>query len=264
MTYVYPVVSRRANGVSIGINLNPNNACNWQCTYCQVPDLVRGGPPPVNLALLRDELNRFLDEVESGRFMQEQVAPGLRVLQDVAFSGNGEPTTAVEFPEAVDVIVDTLRAHSLLGTLKLRLITNGTQVGKVGVNRGLRKLAANNGEVWFKLDSVTAAGIAGTNGVRISPDAHLRRLGVCAELCPTWVQSCFFLRDKQPPSETEIKAYVDAVAGLAGVLAGVHLYGLARPSMQPEANRLDRLPEQWFELLANQLKEQGLKVIISP
>jgi len=27
--YVYPVVSRRAGGVSVGINLNPNNACNW-------------------------------------------------------------------------------------------------------------------------------------------------------------------------------------------------------------------------------------------
>lgn len=28
LRYVYPVVSRRAGGVSVGINLNVNNACN--------------------------------------------------------------------------------------------------------------------------------------------------------------------------------------------------------------------------------------------
>jgi wyosine [tRNA(Phe)-imidazoG37] synthetase (radical SAM superfamily) len=40
MKYIYPVVSRRAGGVSIGINLNVNNACNWRCVYCQVPNLM--------------------------------------------------------------------------------------------------------------------------------------------------------------------------------------------------------------------------------
>ena len=79
---------------------------------------------------LPKELGCFLEEVESGRFMREQVPPDARVLQDIAFSGNGEPTTAREFPEAVDVVVETLRAHSLLGTLKLRLITNGSQIGR--------------------------------------------------------------------------------------------------------------------------------------
>ena len=60
LTYVYPVVSRRARGVSIGVNLNVNNACNWQCIYCQVPDLRRGGPPAVDLDRLREELTSFL------------------------------------------------------------------------------------------------------------------------------------------------------------------------------------------------------------
>ena len=36
LTYVYPVISRRSGGLSIGINLNPNNACNWRCIYCQL------------------------------------------------------------------------------------------------------------------------------------------------------------------------------------------------------------------------------------
>ena len=264
MTYVYPVISRRARGVSVGINLNPNNACNWQCVYCQVPGLVRGGPPPIDLALLKEELNRFLDEVESGRFMQEKVPSGARVLQDIAFSGNGEPTTAREFPEAVGVVVETLRTHSLPDTLKLRLITNGSQVDKAGVQRGLRTLAANNGEVWFKLDAATAGGIAGVNNARISPSAHLRRLRACAELCPTWIQSCFFMRDGKPPATAEIEAYISAVGQMKGRTKGVHLYGLARPSMQPDAGRLSRLPDPWFYALAKRLENQGLNVIVSP
>ena len=42
LTYVYPVLSRRAGGLSIGINFNTNNACNWRCIYCQVPELKNG------------------------------------------------------------------------------------------------------------------------------------------------------------------------------------------------------------------------------
>ncbi|MGI9142282.1 MAG: hypothetical protein ACR2IJ_03730, partial [Fluviibacter sp.] len=56
LTYVYPVLSRRMQGISIGINLNTNNACNWACAYCQVPGLHRGDAPEVNLPLLEAEL----------------------------------------------------------------------------------------------------------------------------------------------------------------------------------------------------------------
>jgi hypothetical protein len=62
MTYVYPVVSRRAQGVSIGINLNPNNACNWRCVYCQVPNLTRGAAPEIDLAQLERELRTMLED----------------------------------------------------------------------------------------------------------------------------------------------------------------------------------------------------------
>ena len=73
LTYVYPVVSRRAGGVSIGINLNINNACNWRCLYCQVPNLTRGTPPPINLALLEKELRSFLNELLHGKIGRAHV-----------------------------------------------------------------------------------------------------------------------------------------------------------------------------------------------
>ena len=94
MTYVYPVVSRRAGGVSVGINLNPNNACNWACVYCQVPNLTRGTAPDIDLAQLEAELRAMLDDILHGDFMRSRVPEGARRLNDIALSGNGEPTSA--------------------------------------------------------------------------------------------------------------------------------------------------------------------------
>jgi wyosine [tRNA(Phe)-imidazoG37] synthetase (radical SAM superfamily) len=136
MRYVYPVISRRAGGVSVGINLNPNNACNWRCIYCQVPELKRGGPPPIDLALLERELNEFLRDAVSGDFMATRVPAGARQLVDVAFSGNGEPTSATEFPAAVAIVERVLAAHGLAGKLIIRVITNGSLLDRKAVQGG--------------------------------------------------------------------------------------------------------------------------------
>jgi len=94
LTYVYPVLSRRAGGVSVGVNLNPNNACNWHCACCQVPGLVRGAAPEIDLELLETELRSFLHALLHGSFMEEHVPVEARVIRDIAFSGNGEPTSS--------------------------------------------------------------------------------------------------------------------------------------------------------------------------
>ena len=78
LLYVYPVVSRRAGGVSVGINLNVNNACNWACVYCQVDNLSRGGPPPIDLGRLESELAGFLDDLLHGDFLMLEGPDGSR------------------------------------------------------------------------------------------------------------------------------------------------------------------------------------------
>ena len=264
MTYVYPVVSRRAGGVSVGINLNPNNACNWRCVYCQVPDLKRGGPPPIDLARLRSELDAMLDLILHGDFMQLRVPEGARRLMDVAFSGNGEPTSAAEFPEAVRLVADVLEQRGLKEGVRLRLITNGSLLDRTGVRDGIAALGQAGGEVWFKLDRGTRAGIAAVNDVSIEPATALKRLRACSALCPTWVQSCWFSMDGVPPGAAEQTAFVELLAAAVPSLAGVHLYSLARPSLQPEAPRLGALDEAWLEALARQLRDLGLKVVVSP
>ncbi|WP_435751505.1 radical SAM protein [Thauera sp. AutoDN2] len=266
LTYVYPVLSRRAGGVSVGINLNPNNACNWHCAYCQVPDLVRGKAPDIDLLLLEHELSGFLADLIHGDWMERFVPEGSRVIRDIAFSGNGEPTSAEVFAEAVDRVLRVRDAFGLAAdAVPVRLITNGSLLAQARVQDGVRRLGAGGGEVWFKVDAGTTAGIERINGVRLEPAAVARNLARCAELCPTWVQTCVFRWDGAAPEEAELDAYLDvlAQAGIAR-LKGVLLYGVARPSRQPEAVHVSRLSEAEIEQIADRIRQKGLTVRVSP
>jgi wyosine [tRNA(Phe)-imidazoG37] synthetase (radical SAM superfamily) len=266
MTYVYPVVSRRAGGVSVGINLNPDNACNWACVYCQVPDLQRGTAPETDLAQLEAELRAMLDDILHGDFMQTRVPEAARRLNDIALSGNGEPTSARAFPQVIELIGRVMADFDLVGKIKLVLITNGSLADRPRVRDGLAKMAALNGEVWFKFDSATAAGMRAVNQTRISPDKQFERLAGVARLCPTWLQTCVFALDGKPPSEAEQAAYLAAVARIRQQsipLQGVLLYGLARPSMQPQASRLSALPTEWLDAFAERIRAAGLPVKVA-
>jgi len=264
LTYVYPVVSRRAGGVSIGINLNPNNACNWRCIYCQVPGLQRGAAPKIDLALLERELRGFIEILQKGDFM-DRVPEGARRIVDLAFSGNGEPTSAQAFPETIEIAARILRDAGLDGSVRIRLITNGSLIGRRRVQEALRRLGELGGEVWFKVDAGTTEGYRRINSVELSPESVVRNLRRCASLCPTWVQTCLFAMDGKGPSEEEVSAYLEVLkqAG-AGMLAGVLLYGLARPSLQPEAGRLGNLSQNEMEAVAARLRLIGLTVRVSP
>jgi len=267
MTYVYPVVSRRAGGVSVGINLNPNNACNWACVYCQVPELTRGTAPEIDLAQLEAELRAMLSDILHGGFMQTRVPEGARRLNDIALSGNGEPTSAKAFPQVIELIGRVMMAFGLTGKIKLVLITNGSLTDRPRVQDGIKKMAALNGEVWFKFDSATANGMRTINQTRISPDKQFERLAAAARLCPTWLQTCMFALDGAPPSDVEQAAYLAAVGRIRQEsipVQGVLLYGLARPSMQPQASRLSTLPVEWLEAFAEKIRAAGLPVKVSP
>ncbi len=265
MRHVYPVVSRRAGGVSVGVNLNPNRACNWRCVYCQVPDLTRGVAPPVDLDLLEDELRRMLRELLHGGFMRERVPEACRRLCDVAISGDGEPTSCRDFDAVVEVVIRCMDEYAL--DAPLRLITNGSYVHRAHVRRGLARMAARGGEVWIKLDRATREGVARVNGVNLDPARQLRQIEAVARLCPSWIQTCMFAFDGAPPPEAELQAWLALLRALkedGAPLRGVLLYGLALPSMQPEANRLSPLPEAWMRALAARARDIGWEVRLSP
>ena len=264
MKYVYPVVSRRAGGVSIGINLNVNNACNWRCRYCQVPSLIRGVPPQVDSAHLEDELRRILDAICYGDFLVRNVPPEARRLMDIAFSGNGEPTSSAQFSEVVEIVGKVFLDYGLKGRALLRLITNGSFLHRAGVRRGIARIRELDGEVWFKVDCATTAGMERINGVALSIEKVWTSIETCADLAPTWIQTSCFAIDGRFLSMSEQVAYLEFVRSLTGKIKGVLLYGLARPSHQPGAERLSNLTPQDFTQFAGRIESLGVKVVANP
>jgi len=265
--YVYPVLSRRARGVSVGINLNPDATCNWRCIYCQVPGLSRGAGPPIDLAALEHELGELLDEMGTPEWWERHVPDAARRFpSDVAFSGDGEPTTSPQFPAAVDVTLAALRARSLERDVKLLLITNGSLVHQPRVQEGLRRLTQGRAEVWFKLDGASDDTLRRLNDAHTTLAHQRANLALAARLAPTWVQT--MVLDFHGPSLDAAgrDAYCKLLRGLLdeGVpLRGVLLYGLARPSQQPEAPHLRPLPAAWLEEFAAEIRAAtGLAVSI--
>ncbi len=262
LTYVYPVISRRAGGVSLGINLNPNHACNWQCVYCQVPDLKRGVAPKTDLNVLEQELDGFLSELLHGDYMQQYVPKACQHLQDIAISGNGEPTTCPNFADVVVLLLRLMDKYAL--AIPLRLISNGSSVHKTDVQQGLRLMGQQRGEVWFKVDVIGEAATQAVNGVSLSADWQQKQLQHTARLCPTWLQTCV-LKHKV---KQDIYA-ADYLAWLQGVLAdgirleGVLLYGLARPSLQQGGDKLHSADDAWMLGFAEKIESLGLSVKVS-
>ncbi len=254
---VYPVVSRRAAGVSIGINLNPNNACNWACNYCQVPNLARAKAPFIDMTQLTRELGQLLDAVMQPSFMESYVPEGLRVIRDVAFSGNGEPTSSPWYPAAMIQVLRALKDRPSLQSVKIITITNGTYVLKESVQGALKESASHHGEVWFKIDRGDSEDIWQVNQVRLGLDQILARLAAVSRSCPTWIQSCMTARDGLPPNTLEIQRYVDFMARIRQQnipVCGVLLYTLARPSHQPGGDHLAPVSREWLELLADRVR----------
>ncbi len=267
LTYVYPVLSRRSGGLSIGINLNPNNACNWRCIYCQVPNLQRGSAPKIDLDQLESELREFLQDVLEGNFFDRfEVKPECRQICDIALSGNGEPTTAREFEGVIERLTKTIRDYRLDGTINVVLITNGSMIHKMHIQRALEQISTLGGEIWFKLDSATDKGLKQINNAGYTIANAARNLEIASRLCPTWLQTVAFALDGSPMSKIDQIEYIEFLKNLVMnqvPLKGVLLYGLARPSLQPEASRLSELPCESLEALASKIQDCGISVKVS-
>ncbi|MDL5052978.1 hypothetical protein QQ056_05345 [Oscillatoria laete-virens NRMC-F 0139] len=254
--YVYPVISRRSKGVSIGVNLNPDKACNFDCVYCEVD---RSTPPrvkTVDLKILEDELRGMIGIWKSGAlFAKEPFASApkaLRRLNDIALSGDGEPTTHGEFDRAVESIA-RVRQELCPSETKIILITDAACLDRPAVKRGLEIMDAHNGEVWAKLDAGTEDYYRKVNRSFVSYDRILSNLAATARLRPIHIQTLFFKIHGQPPNDTEIGAYCDRLGKLlaqGAQIKSVQLYTIARPT-----------PEVWATALEKSTLEQFARVI---
>jgi wyosine [tRNA(Phe)-imidazoG37] synthetase (radical SAM superfamily) len=232
--FVYPVLSRRSGGISLGVNLNPDKVCNFDCIYCQVDRTTQSDTRFVELPQLLDELDHFLKLVTSGELYETEkfrkTPSHLRRLNDIAFSGDGEPTTHRNFDEVVAAVADLKRQYNLPG-VKLVLITNASMFHRPHVQRGLEILDQNNGEIWAKLEAGTEAYFKLVDRTPISLQQIVDNITSAAKLRPLVIQSLFMRVAGQPPSTAEFDAYCDRlneITAAGGRLSYIQIYTVAR------------------------------------
>jgi hypothetical protein len=269
--YVYAVISRRSRGLSIGINLNPDKACNFDCPYCQVDRRVAGSKAPVDLAVLQAELDHLLRLVGEGQLWSRapfDTAPlALQRVNDVAFAGDGEPTACPQFAEAVEVVGACLgraRADYGVSDVKLNLLTNATLFQRPAVQAGLRSLEALGGEIWAKLDAGTEAWFRRVDGTTIPFALVLRNIEREAIRRPLVLQCLFPTLDGEAPGEAEREAWAGRLRGLlaAGAqLREVQVTTVARRPADPRVGPLDTDALEGFAAAARAL---GLHAVVYP
>jgi hypothetical protein len=232
-----------------------------------VPDLRLGAAPAVDLSLLEKELREFLHELLHGDFMSSRVPEDARRINDIAISGNGEPTSAAEFAQVVELVARLKQELHLPAPAKLVLITNGSLLQREYVQQGLRRMAQENGEIWFKLDRASERGMLSINDTRTTPDKVRENLATALACCPnTWLQTCWFALDGQAPAlsdEDDYLAFLESLLRSGVRPRGVLLYGIARTSMQAEAARLTALSAQQMAHFAARIRALGVTVNVA-
>jgi wyosine [tRNA(Phe)-imidazoG37] synthetase (radical SAM superfamily) len=249
-TYVYPVLSRRSGGVSFGVNLNLDKACNFDCPYCQVDRTVPGRPQALDLARLRAEVSALLESVDADGVCRLPLFDALpdaqKMLRDIAISGDGESTMVPEFAAVCRLLAEVQAGREELAALpsafKLVLITNATLLDRAGVRAGVDALLAQNGEVWAKLDAGTEEWYQRVNISRVSLDRIEANLIALGQDHPFKIQSFFCKVGARGWDEAETSAWLDRLGRIraAGArIVEVQLYTLARrPAeafIQPES-----------------------------
>ncbi|MCG3135284.1 MAG: hypothetical protein HMLKMBBP_02848 [Planctomycetes bacterium] len=233
--YVYAVLSRRAGGISIGVNLSPHKRCNFDCTYCQVDRRTPGPEQTVDLDVLRTELRAAFADAVSGALVSEPrfagADPAQRVVADVAFSGDGEPTAEPWFPEAARIAAEE-RDRAELTALPVRLITNATALHARPVAEALRFLDAHGLDVWAKLDAGTEPYYRLVDRTAVPFDRVLANLLACGRERTLTIQTLFAKHHGEGPSDDELRAWAgrlrDLRAGGASI-GWVQVHTVSRP-----------------------------------
>jgi wyosine [tRNA(Phe)-imidazoG37] synthetase (radical SAM superfamily) len=232
--FVYPVLSRRSGGLSIGVNLNPDKICNFDCIYCQVDRTQQSETRFVEMPAMLAELDAMLRLAASGEIFQTEkfrdTPPALRRLNDIAFSGDGEPTTYRNFDEIIAACAELKRKHGL-DDVKLVLITNASMFHREHVRRGLEILDRNQGEIWAKLEAGTEAYFQLVDRTPIPFRQILDNITAAARLRPLVIQALFMRVAGQSPPLEELVAFCDRlteIVAAGGQIKLVQIYTVAR------------------------------------
>ncbi|APZ91618.1 radical SAM protein [Fuerstiella marisgermanici] len=266
--FVYPVVSRRSEGVSIGVNLNPDKVCNFDCIYCQVDRRSESETRFVEMAQLLDELRSVLELVQSGELFEhpkfENTPTSLRRLNDIAFSGDGEPTTFRNFDDIIEQAA-AVKRDTVSNAVKMVLITNASMFHRPHVQRGLQLLDEDNGQIWAKLDAGTEEYFKLIDRTKIPFQQILDNITLAAQQRPILIQSLFMTVHGTPPDDHEIAEFCQRLAEVVaagGQLKLIQIYTVAR---QPAESFVGSLTEQQLNSIAERVHSTtGLATAVYP
>jgi histidinol dehydrogenase len=250
---VYPVYSRRSEGLSVGINLFPDRKrCSFDCPYCEV------FPFSTNAVFSVGQMESDLRDTLATA--SERGIP----VKDICFSGNGEPSLSPYFPVALEKAA-SVRAE-IAPNAELVLITNGTGLLDDRIFSLLRDAALSYPlNIWLKVDAGTPRWYQKINRSEIPFENTITKIKEFAARAPVTVQTMVCAVDGEGPPPDEARAWELLILELVAIAAGngisrngaggirkVQIYGKARPS--PEGAKTSALPVQYLEDRAASLR----------
>jgi wyosine [tRNA(Phe)-imidazoG37] synthetase (radical SAM superfamily) len=252
--FVYAVISSRAGGLSLGVNFNPDGRCNFSCPYCEVSRADLKAADKLDVRVMSEELERTLRAFRNGFFCKhpffQTLPPHLLQLRHVALSGDGEPTLAPNFSDAVQALAG-VRARGTY--FKMVLLTNGTVLNNPEVAHGLEQLALSD-EIWIKLDGGSQAYLNLVNHPLVPVETILKNILLIGRKRPVVIQSLFPSILGEEPSPEEIREYTARLCELVNAgaqISLVQIYSATRPRLHPE---FGHLPLRYLSQIAQSVR----------
>ena len=227
----------------MGVNMNPDKKCNFNCVYCEVHRDQAPRESRLDVEVMAAELKQTLGFILAGRLRERswyRVVPDeLLQLRHVTLSGDGEPTFAPNFVEALQAIIH-VRAMGGFPFFKLVLITNATGLDQEHVQQGLKYLTRAD-EVWAKLDGGTQAYLSKVDKSDVPLEKILSNILSLARQRPVIIQSLFPAIDGEEPPAQEIEQFALRLKELkegGAQIPLVQIYSANRPTPNSSCGHL--------------------------